>query len=89
MRLAPDKLLHLKLGAPLAALLAAVLAVAHYAGPGFAVAAGSVALGVGVELYQRLRGEGTATLADAAASAAVGVVAGLLFEVWRHSQGAA
>jgi VanZ family protein len=84
--LAPDKLLHLKLGVPMAIMLAVVVFVAQYAGPGFAVALGAVWLGVGVEMYQKYRNEGEASWADAAASAAAGVVAGLGYELWRYLQ---
>lgn len=82
-----DTKMHLKLGTPLAVMLAGVLLIAHSAGPGYAVAAGSIALGIGVELYQRIRNEGVASWGDAAASAAAGVVGGLSFEAWRFAQG--
>ncbi len=83
MKLAQDIRMHLKLGAPLALLLVAVILIAQHAGPGYAVAAGSMALGIGVELYQRIRNEGTASWPDAFASAAAGIVGGLGYEVWR------
>lgn len=82
MKLAPDKILHLRLGVLLALLLAAVILIAQHAGPGYAVAAGSLALGVGVERYQRIRREGVPSWGDAFASAAAGIVGGLAYEGW-------
>lgn len=81
MSLRPDLITHLKWGAPLAASQAAVAYVAVHAGIGWAIALGSIALGIGVELYQRARREGTPAWDDAAASAAPGVVLGLLIEI--------
>ncbi len=77
---APDKILHLKAGALLALLLVAIVYVALHFGPGYAVAAGSIALGVGVEVYQKIRHEGTMELLDAMASAAVGVAVGIGYQ---------
>jgi hypothetical protein len=83
MTLEPDKIMHLKLGAALAALLALIVLVALYVGPGYAVAFGAVAFGIGVELYQKIHDAGVPSLADAAASAAAGVAGGLLYELVR------
>jgi hypothetical protein len=80
--LAPDLVRHLKWGVPLAMALAVVAVVAVHVGPGFAVALGAIALGMGLEHYQERRGEGVASVADAAASAAPGVAAGLIYEAW-------
>lgn len=87
MEIPRDKLLHLGLGALLALLLVAVLEVARLAGPGWALALGSIALGLGVEGYQQLRGEGKWELRDAAATAAAGVLLGLAYEFWKLSGG--
>lgn len=81
MTIEPDKILHLKLGALLALLLAALAWVTLRIGPGYSVALGSVALGLGVEAYQQYRREGKWELKDAAASAATGVVGGLAWEL--------
>lgn len=83
MNIPPDKLLHLKLGALLALLLAALAWIALAFGPGYSVAVGSVALGLGVEAYQQVRGEGKWELKDAAFTAFTGVAGGLIFEAWR------
>ena len=80
MKIKPDIRMHLKLGVPLALLLAAVVLIAQHAGPGYAVAAGSMALGIGVEVYQRIRREGVPSWGDAFASAAAGIVARLAYE---------
>lgn len=77
-----DTIMHLKLGAPLALLLVAVILVAQHLGPGFAVAVGSFLLGVGVEMYQKKRREGVPSWGDAFASAAAGIVGGLAYEAW-------
>lgn len=82
MNLPPDIIRHLKWGAPLAGVLAAVAAAAVYLGIGWAVALGAVAFGLGIEHYQDRRGEGEPSPADAAASAAPGVALGLLYEAW-------
>lgn len=62
--------------------LAAIVAVAHLAGPGWAVAFGSVLVGIGCEIYQRVRKEGTPSVRDAAMSAVMGVVAGVGYEAF-------
>lgn len=82
MNIQPDKLLHLKLGALLALLLAALAWVTLRVGPGYSVALGGVLLGLGVEVYQQVRGQGTFELQDAAYSAAAGVVLGMGWELW-------
>lgn len=83
MRIAPDKQMHLKLGIPLSLVIALTVAVALFVGPGYAVMFGSVALGIGVEIYQKIRNEGQFEWSDAACSAAFGVCAGLWYELWR------
>lgn len=79
----PDKIRHLKWGGGLAVALAAVVALALLAGPGWAIAGGAVLFGIGVEVYQKARSEGAASWADAAASAAPGVALGLVVEALR------
>lgn len=80
VKLAPDKITHLKYGVPLAALVAGIGLVAVHISIGFAVAAGSLAIGVGMELNQKLRNEGKPEALDALASGAAGIIAGLLYE---------
>ncbi len=80
IKIPADKLLHLQGGAIVALAMLAVAALAIYVGLWVAVAAGSVAIGVGLELYQKKRGEGVPSWPDAAASALPGLVlAGALF----------
>ena len=81
--LAIDKVMHLKLGVPMAFLLVSIVLIAKNIGAGYAVAFGAVALGVGVEVYQKIRKEGTPDFWDALASAAAGLVLGLGFELWK------
>lgn len=71
MKLAPDKLLHLKLGlaAALALVVVAGVATATLSG---AVALGSIACGIGYELQQRIRGDGEPSWQDALATAVPG-----------------
>ena len=78
MNIPPDKLMHLKLGVPLALLLTVLAYIAAHFGIGYSVAAGSVAFGIGVELYQKMRNEGTLDWMDAVCSAAAGVVLGVV-----------
>ena len=82
MNIRPDLRLHLKYSPALALLVLGIALVALYFGPGFAVAAGSLAIGVGMEINQKLRGEGTPAWDDALASSAAGIVAGLAYEAW-------
>lgn len=89
MQIDDDKRLHLQAGALLALLLVAVALLTLHASPGLAVAAGSVAMGWGVERYQAVRRDGEASYADMTASAAPGVLAGLLFEAWQVFGGGA
>ena len=77
MRIPADKRAHLLYGVGLAAVSAVVCAVARSHGVGYGVVVCSIVFGFGLEVYQRVRGEGTASLADGAASAAAGVVLGL------------
>ncbi len=84
--MAPDKIAHLKAGALLAALLAVVVWLALTVGPGYAVAAGSVAMGIGVEWYQKARNEGQAEFWDAVASAAAGILGGIFYEITNATQ---
>lgn len=75
--------LHLFGGIAVAACIALVLLVAWYFGPGWAVAFGCTLVGISIELYQGIRKQGTPGWADAALSAAFGVVAGVGFELYR------
>lgn len=80
--IAADKVLHLKGGVLVAALLACVVVVAQLCGSGWAVVLGSVALAWGVERYQAIRREGVASDGDMVASALPGVLLGVAIEVW-------
>lgn len=71
--IAPDKLQHLSWGSGLALLLGGVLLAAKFLSPGVAIGLGQVALAFGVEWYQKRRGEGTPSLADAAFTATPGI----------------
>lgn len=75
--------LHLKGGAAIAAGAAATLWVAGEFGPGYAVAFACTFVGIGVEIYQMVRREGTPAARDAALSAIPGIVAGVVWELWR------
>lgn len=70
----PDKIKHLQGGAAIALALLAASALASLIGWWAAVGAGSLGAGVGIELYQRWRGEGAANWPDAIASALPGLV---------------
>ena len=83
MRLAPDTIVHLKAGFAAAVLLGAVVAASKAFGPGWAVAAGSLALSWGLERYQAIRREGTPSDRDLIAGALPGIVLGIAVEVWR------
>lgn len=74
MRLARDKRLHLALGLAIALVLLGLIVLAAHAGIPVAIAAGAVAAGGGYEGVQRLRGEGTPSWGDAAATAVPGLV---------------
>lgn len=74
MNIAPDKRQHLIGGAAVAAALAGVIYLAVTFGWWAGVAAGSLAAGLGVELYQKIRREGQPDPADALASALPGLV---------------
>jgi hypothetical protein len=65
--------LHALLGAGLAALIWALLWVSTVLGWGAAIAAGSVLLSLGVEMYQDYRKEGVASKRDALISSAPGL----------------
>lgn len=78
-----DKRAHLKLGAVAALVLGLVLLIAIYLSMPGALAAGVLTLAIGYERVQRLRGEGTQSWSDAAATAAPGLaLAALLFFTW-------
>lgn len=79
MTIPPDKLRHVQWGAGLALVVGATVLAAR-ASPALAIALASAALAVGVELYQLTRDEGTASWADAAATAAPGWALALV--VW-------
>jgi hypothetical protein len=74
LKIPADKLKHLQGGAAIAVALLGVVLLARYVGLWAAVAAGSAAAGVGLELYQRWRKEGQANWPDAIASALPGLV---------------
>lgn len=74
MKIPADKLMHLQGGAAVALALLAVVAIAVYVSKPLAVAAGSVIVAIGIELYQKWRHEGEPSWADAAASALPGLV---------------
>lgn len=76
MPLPDDKRKHLIAGALIAAGALALVWLSTIA-LGLAVAAAGAAVGVAYEAVQRLRGEGTPELADAAATALPGVLLGL------------
>ncbi len=76
-----DKKLHLIGGVGVAVLLVLVILCALHYGPGAALAGGSVLLAFGVELYQKVRNEGTPDIEDALFSAAPGVLAGIAWQV--------
>lgn len=73
--------MHLLGGLLVAIAQAAVIEVALRAGPGWALALGCVLVGVGIEAYQHVRGEGVPTLRGAVTSAAAGVVLGAAYEI--------
>lgn len=73
MTIPPDKLRHVQWGAGLALVVGATVLAAR-ASPALAIALASAALAVGVELYQRARGEGQASWLDALATAAPGLL---------------
>jgi hypothetical protein len=81
---APDKLMHLKLGAPVALFMLVVAIIAIKAGPGYAVIVGSIGLAVGVEWYQGKRKEGVPSKLDTVAGSLVGVLLGAAIEVVRY-----
>lgn len=80
MNIPADKLLHLKYGAALALLLLALSLIAIKLGPHWAIGVGGWVLAWGVERYQAIRREGTASRADMVASALPATV--LAFVVW-------
>lgn len=79
-RLPADKVAHLKGGAVVALAMLAFVLIGLHVGLWAGVAAGSLGVGIGLELYQRLRSEGYPSWPDAIASALPGLVlAGGLF----------
>jgi len=74
MKIPAEKIKHLQGGAAIALALLAVVLLAKYVGLWAAVMAGSLAAGVGLELYQRWRKEGEANWPDAIASSLPGLV---------------
>jgi hypothetical protein len=74
--------LHLLGGVAVAVTIALILLIGAWFGLGWAVAAGSVMAGIGVEVYQGVRKQGTPGWADAALSAAFGVVVGVGLELY-------
>lgn len=82
MNIPADKLLHLKYGTLFALMTAAAMWFAVRYGIGWATAGGSVVMGWALERYQAIRREGTPSMADAAASAAPGVVLGVALQAY-------
>jgi inner membrane protein involved in colicin E2 resistance len=77
-----DKRMHLVGGVAVAIALVALSWLATHVGWWAATAAGSVATGIGIELYQQVRNEGAPEWLDALASAAAGLVlAGVLWKI--------
>jgi uncharacterized membrane protein YfcA len=74
LKIPEDKRKHLKGGAAIAGVLLVVALLALYVSLAAAVAAGSVALSIGVELYQRWRKEGEPSWPDAITSSLPGLV---------------
>lgn len=74
MKIPDDKIKHLQGGAAIALALLAIVTLGRHVGLWAAVAAGSTAAGIGIELYQRWRHEGEPSWADALASALPGIV---------------
>lgn len=74
--------LHLFGGVGVAACVLLVLLVAAWFGLGWAVAAGCVLVGIGIEVYQGVRKQGTPSWQGAALSAAFGTVAGVGYELY-------
>lgn len=83
LKLPADKIKHLKGGALVALMLLAVVLLAAHVGLWAGIAAGSVAIGGGLEMYQRARKEGTPSWPDALASALPGLVLAAAFYVVR------
>lgn len=73
MKIPADKLMHLQGGAVVALAMLAIVLLAVYVSKPLAVAAGSVAVAIGIELYQKWRKEGDPSWPDAAASALPGL----------------
>lgn len=86
LKLPADMQLHLKGGLLFAAGAVVVLTIAHFIGPGWAIAAAAVGMGYGVERYQAIRHEGTVSNLDWAASALPGVLVGAVIELYRVLQ---
>jgi hypothetical protein len=72
MKLASDKLLHLKLGLAVALALVLVVCLADMVSQSAGVAVGAIACGIGYELQQKIRGDGEPSWQDALASAVPG-----------------
>lgn len=77
MKLAPDKLLHLKLGLAVALALILVVCLAVLVTPSAGVAVGAILCAIGYELVQKIRREGEPSPKDALASAAPGCLIAL------------
>lgn len=74
LKIPDDMRKHLKGGAAIAVTLLVVALLAVYVGLAAAVAAGSVAFSIGVELYQRWRKEGEPSWPDAITGSLPGLV---------------
>lgn len=84
MKIAPDKIAHLKYGSLAALFFLIMLALGPRIGLGYTIVLASVVMGWGVERYQAIRHEGTPSKADWFASSLPGVLLGLAvqFRVW-------
>jgi hypothetical protein len=86
LHLPADKRLHLIGGVLFAAGAVVALTIAHFWGPGYAIAAASIGMGYGVERYQAIRNEGAPSNLDWAASSLAGVLVGSVVELYRVLQ---
>lgn len=75
MKIPADKILHLKGGALVALAMLITVLLAVYVGLWAGMAFGTVAINVGVEVYQKKRKEGVASWADAGVGSLPGLVA--------------
>lgn len=81
-----DKMLHFGLGC-LSVAAAVLVAVVWKYSPGFAMALAAAAMGAGYEWQQKFRGEGEISIADAAFTAAPGLLAWGAWEAFAYLVG--